>query len=723
MGYQWSEVRELVLWLAGEKDMLGLVEWAWSAIETGKDGCEQVVEAWEAIMRGEHLALREGEGAINSAFKPRRNNFASTTPSTSPKPSAFLYAAYISAKSVTQRHTSQDRPSFTSLLPAFLDPSLPVLHRWLAHPDAEKWLNRSFATSAHSSDPDALPAAAAWIRQVSLAQIWYENRTLPGLALVRHVRGAFQRSAHKQVWELWATLIEAVDNREFGWISTEEWDSSARQKWVGREGRAAMDNEEATELDQGSNVNPTTSVPSLDSPLSAASSTSPPSPPAFDSSAPLPPARLTQAIVNPFLTGFVRAQLLQQANQIWAWLASHSPPLQPGIVTWTGLLSGYAQRGDVTAVENTWSDLYRSGITPNMWAWLARIDAYFQSKRSGEAIQLSRQMMANEEVLREIKEEYSGRFPEVVWDKLINGLLSNARREEAEEIMSEMEHAGSPPTIHTVNLFLKYYTRGKKPDLTSTIRMLKYISERQIDADVFTYTMVLVALLAGGQKDATAKTIQIMEATRVKPTITTYGAIIHSLAQSGQPEHLTAAVQLLDEMEGRKMATNEIIYTSLIQGFLRAIPSTPLRSNIASENEDGQHPYFQAALTLKSRMERRGIQLNRVGYNAFLGSALSLQSEWGVELALKIFKEMKRRPGLISSNASSTSEVEPSDDPYSELRKDGQSVTASDTWFILLDGLMRMKDWVRARSIVREMETSGFEVRNRGLRKLVERLA
>ncbi|GAA5851382.1 hypothetical protein JCM5353_006279, partial [Sporobolomyces roseus] len=122
-------------------------------------------------------------------------------------------------------------------------------------------------------------------------------------------------------------------------------------------------------------------------------------------------------------------------------------------------------------------------------------------------------------------------------------------------------------------------------------------------------------------------------------------------------------------------------------------------------------------------MERRGIQLNRVGYNAFLGSALSLQSEWGVELALKIFREMKRRPGLISSNASSTSEEEPSDDPYSELRKDDQSVTASDTWFVLLDGLMRMKDWVRARSIVREMERSGFEVRNRGLRKLVERLA
>ncbi|GAA5905733.1 uncharacterized protein JCM6883_005429 [Sporobolomyces salmoneus] len=726
LGYEWNEVRELILWLAGEKDMPGLVEWAWSAIEMGRGGCEQVVEVWEIITRGGHLALREGPDAINRAFQPKRE-FSSSATSNLPKPPVFFFAAYISAKSVTERYASpSERIPFASLLPSLLDPSFPALHRWLQHSDAESWLNRAFSTSAYSSDPSAFNSAVAWLRQVSLAQIWYETRAIPGLALLKHVRGAFQRGAHKQVWELWWSLSEAVDNEEFEWISTKEWDASARKRWISTEGKTALEEEERRERDHQDSpaflsdptvtIDPTNFSPSSSLPLDPSSTV-------------LPPALLTQAIINPFLSGFVRAQLLQQANQIWAWLVSHSPPLNPGIVTWNGLLSGYAQRGDMNAIENAWMDLGKSGIKPNLSSWLARIDACFLAKRSDDAMKLSRQMMADKDLLEEVKQEHGGRMPEIVWDRLINGLLSNGRREEAEQIFADMDKAGSPPTIHSVNLLLKYYTRGKNPDLPSVVRMLKLISERELEADVFTYTMVLVALLAGGQKDATAKTIQIMESTRVKPTVTTYGAILHSLAHSGQPEHLTAAVQLLDEMEGRKMPTNEIIYTSLIQGFLRAIPATPLRSEIAAENEDGQHPYFRAAHTLKQRMERRGIQLNRVGYNAFLGAALALKSDWGTQLALKTFKEMKRRPGLMTLNSSSSSSssmdesLEPHDDRHPDLHKDGRTATASDTYFVLLDGFVKMKDWNRARGIVREMEKTGFEVRNRGLRKLVEKVS
>lgn len=717
-GYEWGQVRELVLWLAGEKDMAGLVDWAWSAIETGPTGCEQVVEVWDAIAQGEHLKLREGPSAINWAFQPKRE-FGSTAP-TRQKPPVFLFAAYVAARSVTHRLTSpSERAQFASLLPALLDPAFPALHRWLQHSDAEHWLTRAFSTTAHDSGAGAFASAITWLRQVALAQIWYEQRSLPGLALVKHVRGAFRRSAHKQVWDLWLTLSEAVDNADFAWISAAEWESSARQRWINGAGSAALEAEDQQEQDPD---------PQTKSREPVTPPTAPPDPPLpYDRSAPLPPALLTQAIVNPFLSGFVRAQLLEQANQIWSWLGGRSPPLRPGIVTWNGLLSGYAQRGDVHAVENAWADLVKGGIKPSLWTWLARVDACFSSKRCTEAMQVWKEMVDDKDILGELKDEHGGRFPSIVWDKLINGLLANGKKEEAEQIIAEMDKAGSPPTIHSINLLLKFYTRGKNPDLPSVVRLLRVVAERDLQADEFTYTMVLVALLAGGQRDATPKIIQIMESSRVKPTVTTYGAIIHSLANSGDPEHLTAAVQLLDEMEGRKMPTNEIIYTSLIQGFLRAIPHTPSGSNLRGENEDGQHAYFRAALTLKTRMERRGIHLNRVGYNALLGSALALESDWGTQLALKTFKEMKRRPGLLTSSSSPTgssdASLEPRDDPYSSgLDHDGRAVTASDTYFVLLDGFVKMKDWNRARGIVREMERSGFEVRNRGLRRLVERV-
>ncbi|GAA6061741.1 hypothetical protein JCM10212_000474 [Sporobolomyces blumeae] len=720
-GYEWKEVRELALWLAGDKEMPGLVDWAWSMVELGRDGCEQVVDVWESISRGEHLELRSGDKAINWAYQPKLE-FASTARSAS-KPPVFLFAAYIAAKSVAERYAASRTP-FATLLPTFLDPWCPLLHRWLNHSDAETWLNRALSSSGHASDPSALSSAVAWIRQVSLAQIWYEHPVVPGLALVRHVRAAFQRGSHPQILELWWSIREAIDNPDFSWISTAGWEASGNQDGLNVDVEDSGDGAEAARPDGASNGD-TSAKASGSRDVDAITRRSDPPKPAesFASSRPA----LTQAIVSPFLTGFVRAQLLEQANEIWSWLVSHDPPLVPGAVAWTGLISGYAQRGDVDSVENAWSDMVRSGVVPNLRAWLVRMDAYFSAKRTDDAIRLSRTMLADKAVAQEVASKHGGRVPEVVWDKSINGLLASGRRAEAEDVLADMDAAGSPPTIRTVNLFLKYYSRGTKPDISSIVRMLKLVSDRDLVPDAYTFTTVLVALLAGGQQDATTKTIQIMESSRVKPTIATYGAIINSLASSAKPEHLGAAVQLLDEIETRKMETNEIIYTSIIQGFLRAISANPLPSTASTELDDGQHPYLVAALTLKTRMERRGIPLNRVGYNAILSAALALKTDYGVELALKLFKEMKRRPGLFAGRAAaaggsggSNASPDLNDGIDSTARREGGTVTVSDTWLVLLEGFVIMKDWARARAVVREMERSGFEVRNRGLRRLVD---
>ncbi|GAA5868988.1 hypothetical protein JCM1840_000439 [Sporobolomyces johnsonii] len=718
--FKWEEVKELVLWLAGERDMPGVVEWAWAAVELGDEGCAWVVEVWEAIARGEQQALRKGDKAINWAYQPKQAFTAATAaPPSAQKPPVFLFAAYVAARFVVHsRLPPLERPKFADVLPSFLDPRFPVLHRWLNHPEAANYLSRAFSSPFYSTKPDldpsaVLSSATSWIRQVALAQLWYSNRAVPAVELVKHVRGCFSRSAHMQAWEMWEALREAVDSEELAWIGTERWEESARERWVSKEAKEFLEQQEVEELSATTGAETAiaeaeeTTTPDSDSP----SSDSPP--------VALPPAFLTQALVTPFLTGFIRNQLLAQANAIWSWLASRSPPLTPGVGVWTGLLLGYARRGDTHAVENAWNDMtLRSGLVPNLSAWTARVAAYFEAKKPDEAMKLARTMMDDPTVRKELLQEHDGRFPPMMWSVLAQGLLSNGRKAEAEALLKEMDDAGTPPSIGTVNLFLKYHTRGGRPDLPAVVRLLKLVQERQLEADVFTFTMVLTALLASGHKDATAKLIAIMEASRVKPTVTTYGAIVHSLADSGEPEHLAAAVQLLDEMEQRKMATNEIIYTSLIQGFLRAIPSTPLRSPVQAENEDNQHPYVRAALTLKQRMERRGIQTNRVGYNAFLAAALSLQSEWGTELALQIWKEMKRRPGLISSSSSSG----PEDNPFDRTGRDGKFVTVSDTWYVLLDGFVKMGDWGRARAVVREMEATKFEVRNKGLRRLVERV-
>ncbi|TNY22822.1 hypothetical protein DMC30DRAFT_100593, partial [Rhodotorula diobovata] len=465
---------------------------------------------------------------------------------------------------------------------------------------------------------------------------------------------------------------------------------------------------------------------------------------------PLPPATLHQAIVSTFLAGFVQAQATAHANTIWSWLLSRSPPLVPGLVCWTGLLHGYAARGEVQAVEAAFAELQRVGppaAPPDVWAWLERVDAHFAARLPDEAMRLARDMMRDKGVLRSLGGGSSGGdnappLPEEAWNRLMVGLLSNGRRIEAEALLDEMRRAGVEPSIFTFNGFLKSYTRGARPDLAAVVRVLRLITEHGLEPDVYTFTMVLQTLLAGGLKDATARTIAIMEQAKVKPTATTYGAIVHDLVQSGQREHLDAAVQLLDEMEAKRIPANEVIYTSLIQGFLGAIPSTPVSSADPSPSSAlvsvtagaagldaasrAQHPYMVAALTLKQRMEKRGLRLNRIGHNAFLAAALALQSEWGTDFALRLFATMQRERGALSRAAGAAGNAgsgsgEGNEDAAAEAQA-GRGSTPSDTWYVLLDGFVRIGDFGRAEAVVHEMRRQGFEVRNRGLQRLVNQV-
>ncbi|GAA5928333.1 hypothetical protein JCM1841_003532 [Sporobolomyces salmonicolor] len=122
--FRWEEVKELVLWLAGERDMPGLVEWAWAAVEKGEEGCTWVIEVWEAIARGEHQALRKGDKAINWAYQPKEMfTAAAAAPPSAHKPPVFLFAAYVAAPSTRDYpHSSgpsSPTPSRASSTPTF----------------------------------------------------------------------------------------------------------------------------------------------------------------------------------------------------------------------------------------------------------------------------------------------------------------------------------------------------------------------------------------------------------------------------------------------------------------------------------------------------------------------------------------------------------------------------------------------------------------------------
>ncbi|GAA5820755.1 hypothetical protein JCM3770_005956 [Rhodotorula araucariae] len=742
----WADIRDLVLYAAGERDLHPVTEWAWKTLELGWAGAERVADVYDALRRGAHRALRSGADSAGRA--PAAAARAPLTRSLDDVPAdtaerrvlpAQLFAAYLAARALLRTRT---RPpgsaASTALVPLWAGVDAPPLAPLLARGTAQTLVARHVPAAAYACDalplpasPSAAGAAAAHalveraLRQAALAQLLYARRDAPpGVELLAYARDLFRTGRAADAWALWGDVVVAVDGADGdeGWLATDGWDKSGRERRLRgevssveaeAEAAASAIPDEASSSGAGAQASPAAASEHLQ----VGSATVRPA----GEDEPLPPASLHQAVIATFIGGFVQAQATEHANAIWSWLLSHSPPLVPGVVCWTGLLHGYAARGEVHAVEVAFGDLQRSGVEPDLWAWLERIDAHFAARSVDAAMRLAREMMRDKALVRQ---RGDAPLPEEAWNRLIGGLLANGRRTEAEALLDEMRAAGVPPSIYTVNAFLRSYTRGSKPDLAAVVRVLKLISELDLDANVFTFTMVLQALLAGGLKDATARTIAIMERARVKPTATTYSAIIADLCASGSREHLDAAVQLLDEMESKRIATNEIVYTSLIQGFLRAIPSTPLSpstpvvagigaAGLDSETQQ-QHPYFVAALALKQRMEKRGLRLNRIGYNAFLGAALALQSAWGTEFALRLFGDMQRKRATLARPGAAGGD--------DELSARAAPAAVADTWYILVDGFVRMGDFVRAEAVVHEMRRSGFEVRSRGLQQLVNQV-
>lgn len=685
-------VQELALWLAGDSDGRVLADWAWRTLGSGSDGCERIASLGDKIREGAHVTLRAAPDGPDHAYRPVSHEGTGGRLATRRVPPLF-FAAYVAARSLLrQRYPPGERPSFASLLPDFVHATFPSLAPLLSRNEIPQRLASFSALRDGSRTATEVSTTVLHaLRQVALAQMYHALPDRPGEGLLREIRSLFVRGQRTRAEELWQDVQIAVEDADLAWLDRAAWKQSGR--------RSVREQDlEGPPTSEAGGAEPDSSS------LGTDTSTNGPS-----VSVELPPAALTQQTVARFLAGFVQAQDTDQANAVWQWLGSRDPPLTPGVACWTGLLRGYAARGNVASVESAFAEMQRTpGLEPDYFAWMERVEAYFEAKQPDVAMQVAREMMCDRHVLRDLERDgAAGRFPLRMWNRLQGGLLAANRVREAEALLAEMERNGVTPTITTVNAFLKHYTRGAKPDLAGISRVLQLVADKGLAADVYTFTMLLQALLAVGQRDASAKTIEIMQATGIMPTATTYGALIHSLASTGDTEHLRAATQLLDEMESKRMQTNEIVYTPLIQGYLRAGESSS-----AVEEASGLPQSVAAALTLKQRMERRGITVPRAAYNVLLSTALAQQTPAGKDLAIRLFREMKQSRTALSRSGAS--------DAGLDAARNG--VTVADTWYVLLDGFSKMNDGAMAGAILREMHESGFVPRSRALLRLIERI-
>ncbi|KAK4698603.1 hypothetical protein P7C70_g7671, partial [Phenoliferia sp. Uapishka_3] len=698
----WKDVKELILWTVGaENGETEVNNWAWKELGKGVEGAERVKEVWEAIQKDEHIEVRNGRESIAKNWFPK---IRQAPPQRRRMPE--LFAAFVVAKSVLYGAT-ENPPPFRNVLPGLLAHGEHISYRHLEANYKRSTLALSSFPGDTNTKTSTTSLAHAWIRQVVLAGLWTQDTGGEGYTIVKEARLMFRTKKSMGAWGLWGLVKEAVESRDVAWIAVDQWEASGTRRWV--RGSSGVEGELMGSGKFGQVLEDPEATKSEDD--STAAALSPPTPFSLTPK-PIPtfiPASLTQALVATFLSGLTSRQMYDEAGDIWGWLSTRSPPLLPSVVLWTSLINGYAKSGSIESVESTLLQMSASGVKPDVWTWLDRAEAYFLAKRPDEAVEIVGAMFRDGGVLKSFEQD--SRVPKLVYARIFVGLFRNGRAEEANKLLEEMEEKGTTVDIHILNIFLRHHTEKRsKPDFAAAIDIFRRIGKAGLEPDVFTFTMLLNALLKMGHQDATQRLISIMESTNTRPTVTTYGSVIAHLAQTGTLESLQCAVGLLDEMERMRMPTNEIIYTSLIKGFLRAIATTalPQSSSFAgrSESSTSLHPFFLAAQSLRKRMESRGLQLNRIGYNSIISSALASRSPAGIALAETTFKEMMEGGKRFEGEEN--------------LEKVGRG--RADSWFVIIEGYANLGEWGRARALVGEMDRVGFRARSSGLRRLVDKV-
>ncbi|KAH9837047.1 uncharacterized protein C8Q71DRAFT_756615 [Rhodofomes roseus] len=364
-----------------------------------------------------------------------------------------------------------------------------------------------------------------------------------------------------------------------------------------------------------------------------------------------------------FITAFMRCRRTDLVQKLWDDVTRLG--IRPPLPMWTALIEGYAELKAPHDALSTWNLMLNQGVKPDALAYRAVIYASYHSGEVDDALKRFENFQHELPKMSPPPEEGTVL---VVYNTILHGLLFYNRDEQARALLEHMLSKGPHPDIVTYNTFLRWYARNDQ--LKSLAEVLQMLEPTGLKGDVYTFSIVLSALMKV-RDDAAQIMLNLMHRHGVQPNTATMTSIIDHQMKTQTEVGFRSAFDLLGRMERGEIEDakpNDVTYTAMLTAIHR---SDWLGKEVIDE-------YRQ---TMWDRMKDRGIRPKRATYNLLINACLDNQDPDGVQQAMRYYRDMTRKDGFI----------------------------ASDTWYILLRGLVRRREWAVANELVEDMRQRGFE--------------
>ncbi|KAI0094955.1 hypothetical protein BDY19DRAFT_915537 [Irpex rosettiformis] len=371
----------------------------------------------------------------------------------------------------------------------------------------------------------------------------------------------------------------------------------------------------------------------------------------------------TPLVVSPhiwslLLTGFMRNGKLDWAEEMWDTMLALG--VAPASETWRSLIGGYGFLKMPDQVTHAWDAMIQQGLKPDIKTHRTMLGALIRCKREEEA-------RTHIETFQKLVDggRLSGTESEILsfFNAAISAYLTYRKIERALSVLDRLETVGPTPNNRTIEPFLAYYSRRSQYKAFAGI--LEKIEKYKLVPSDYTYTTILTAMLPV-RDDAVSVVFNFMRQYGKTPNVAMYTVIIDALMEEQTTSAFRTALKLLQQMESSKNAQpTHVTFTCILSGILRG-------------NWLDRETAQQYISLIAHKMKKRRLMFSIVSYHIFIKAGLENQEPEGLETAMQYYREMRRR----------------------------RMTPVTDTWYLLLTGLVRRRAWEMADAVVEDLQKS-----------------
>ncbi|MED6217248.1 hypothetical protein PIB30_016063 [Stylosanthes scabra] len=259
--------------------------------------------------------------------------------------------------------------------------------------------------------------------------------------------------------------------------------------------------------------------------------------------------------LNAVVAGYAQVGL---ADDAWSLVEKmRLMGVNPNIVTWNSLLSGFSQKCDLAMVSEIFRLMVEEGVDPDVVSWTSVISGFVQNFRNEEAFDTFKQMLlhgfcptsATISTLLPASRTLFSIMPEkntVTWNSMIFGYANHGYCDEAIELFNQMEMEGKAKLDHLT--FTAVLTAcGHAGDIELGQRLFKTMQEKYGIKPRLEHYACMVDLL--GRAGKVDEAYCMIKAMPIEPDLFVWGALLAACRNHGHVELAEVAAKHLLEVE------------------------------------------------------------------------------------------------------------------------------------------------------------------------------